>query len=185
LRKVEGRVAAIADEVLLLNMVEVGVWRLVVVDEARRDNAVGCESVRAQRCEEGVVVGREDGTMKRVTTTHSCGATLLLRLSITLPATVLPATVLPPLILYVAACCACAVAGSQPLLVMPSCSMRRYKMSSVMTSKCSIAARRESSLAEQQWMKDLLVGLCSTIAAPIFLEEVGAKLITSRRRFGP
>jgi hypothetical protein len=34
-------------------------------------------------------------------------------------------------------------------------------------------------------MYDLLVGLCSTMAAPIFREEVGAKLITSRRRLAP
>jgi hypothetical protein len=48
-----------------------------------------------------------------------------------------------------------------------------------------MAPRRELSFAEQQCIYDLLEGLCSTMQAPIFLEEVGAKLITSRQRFGP
>lgn len=115
------------------------------------------------------------------TLSDSCGVALLLRLAGTLPVT-LPLTLAA---LYVAACCDCGVAGSHPLLVSPSVSIRRCSRSSVMTSRCSYADRRQSSLAEVQWIYDLLIGLCSTMAAPIFREEVGAKLITSRHRFGP
>jgi hypothetical protein len=101
-----------------------------------------------------------------------------------LPAT-LPPVGVPDALPYNAACCDWGVEGSHPLLVIPSASIRCWSRSSVMTSKCSKAARRESSFAEQQWTYDLLAGLCSTMQAPIFLEEVGAKLITSRQRFGP
>ena len=113
--------------------------------------------------------------------TYSCGTTLLRRLAGELPATLL--LTLP--VLNAAACCAWGVAGSQPLLVIPSASIKRCMMSSVMTSRCSRAACRERSFAETQWMYDLVEGLCSTIATPIFFDEAGAKLITSRHRFGP
>lgn len=92
---------------------------------------------------------------------------------------------LPAALPNIAAWCDCGVAGNQPLLVMPSASISRWGRSSVITSKCSKAARREFSFAEQQCTYDLLEGLCSTMQAPIFREEVGAKLITSRQRFGP
>lgn len=92
--------------------------------------------------------------------THSSGCTLLLRLADTLSATLgatlvgtLPDDVLAAArlaALYAAACAAWLVAGNHPLLVIPSASKSRARMSSVMTSRCSIAASRESSFADVQ-----------------------------------
>jgi hypothetical protein len=68
---------------------------------------------------------------------------------------------------------------------MPSASRSRCRMSSVMTRRCSTAARRLSSRAELQWMYDLPLGWCSMIAAEILRECVGAVVIMSRERVGP
>lgn len=86
--------------------------------------------------------------------THSCGVRLL-RLVGTLPGTTppitLPATLpLALATLYDAACCDCGVAGNQPLLLILSASIRRCSKSSVITSRCSYAASRESSFADAQ-----------------------------------
>lgn len=84
------------------------------------------------------------------------------------------------MLLKACACWACAVAGSQPLLAIPSRSIKRCMISSCMTNRCSKTASRVSSFAEQQCTYERPVGLCSTIAAAILREEVLPKVIISR-----